>query len=70
MKIPDDSPLDRNAWEQAIDRWIFNEQHRSILKRHLLDGLSYERLAEEFDCSRDKIARLVPKLCSKLFART
>ena len=27
-----------------------------MLKRNLLDGRTYEQLAEEFDCSREKVA--------------
>lgn len=59
--------LSRSTWEKLIDEWIFNEEHRKILKRNLLDGVHYEQLAEEFDCSRDKIARLIPKLKNQLF---
>ena len=62
MKIPNEFNLDRYQWEEAIDRWIFDEEHRAILKRNLLDGIHYEALAEEFDCSRDKVARLIPRL--------
>lgn len=61
--------LSRSDWERLIDEWIFNEEHRRILKRNLLDGRTYEQLAEEFDCSRDKIARLVPKLQDRLFRK-
>lgn len=61
------SNLSITQWESLIDEWIFNEEHRKILKRNLLDGVHYEQLAEEFDCSRDKIARLVPKLKKQLF---
>lgn len=61
--------LSRSDWERLIDEWIFNEEHRQILKRNLLDGRTYEQLAEEFDCSRDKIARLVPKLQDRLFMK-
>jgi AraC-like DNA-binding protein len=67
MKIPQASNFSRREWEEAIDQYIFDEKHRAILKRNLLDGVKYERLAEEFGCSRDKIARLVPKLSAKLF---
>lgn len=69
MKIPDNCELDRYQWEELIDRWIFDEQHRKMLKRNLLDGVHYEALAEEFDCSRDKVARLIPKLQNKLFKK-
>lgn len=61
--------LSRSDWERLIDEWIFHEEHRRILKRNLLDGRTYEQLAEEFDCSRDKIARLVPKLQDRLFKK-
>lgn len=41
--------LDRYQWEALIDRWIFNERDRAILKRRLLDGICFEPLAEEFN---------------------
>lgn len=69
MKRTDLVDISRSEWENIIDEWIFNEQHREILKRNLLDGRTYEQLAEEFDCSRDKIARLVPKLADKVFRK-
>ena len=68
MKIPNND-LSRSQWENLIDEWIFNEEHRKMLKRNLLDGKTYEQLAEEFDCSRDKIAKLIPKLQDKLFKK-
>jgi hypothetical protein len=69
LKIPNNCELDRYQWEDLIDRWIFDEEHRQMLKRNLLDGRTYEQLAEEFDCSRDKVARLIPKLQNKLFKK-
>lgn len=68
MKIPNED-LSRSQWENLIDEWIFNEEHRKMLKRNLLDGRTYEQLAEEFDCSREKVARLIPKLQDKLFKK-
>ena len=68
MKMPQND-LCRSDWEKLIDEWIFDEQHRKMLKRSLLDGKTYEQLAEEFDCSRDKIARLIPRLQNRLFKR-
>ena len=69
MKIPSNFDFDRYQWEDAIDRWIFDEEHRAMLKRNLLDGRTYEQIAEQFDCSRDKVARLIPKLQDKLFRK-
>jgi DNA-directed RNA polymerase sigma subunit (sigma70/sigma32) len=68
LKIPNND-LSRSQWENLIDEWIFNEEHRKMLKRNLLDGRTYEQLAEEFDCSREKVARLIPKLQNKLFKK-
>ena len=34
-----------------IAEWIHSERDRCILERRLIDGLTYERLAEEFDLS-------------------
>jgi DNA-directed RNA polymerase specialized sigma24 family protein len=61
--------MSRSEWEQLINEWIFNEEHRAMLKRYLLDGKTYEQIAEQFDCSRDKVARLIPKLEEKIFKK-
>lgn len=37
-----------------IDEWVRGknaERNRAMYKRYLIDGLTYERLAEEFDLS-------------------
>lgn len=69
MKIPKNIDLSRSEWERHIDEWIFDEEHRAMLKRNLLDGIHYEALAEEFGCSRDKVALLIPKLQAKVFKK-
>ena len=61
--------LSRSEWEFYIDQFIFDEEHRAMFKRNLLDGRTYEQIAEQFDCSRDKVARLIPKLQDKLFRK-
>ena len=61
--------LSRSEWENLIDEWIFNELHRAMLKRNLLDGRTYEQIAEQFDMSTRQVARLMPKLQEKLFKR-
>lgn len=53
--------------EFLIDEWIHNERDRRILKRRLLDGITYERLAEEFDLSSTQIKNIVYKSESRLF---
>ena len=49
MKMPNNIDIPRSEWERLIDEWIFNERDRAILKRRLLDGKTFEQLAEEFD---------------------
>lgn len=62
--------LPRSEWERLIDEWIFNEKHRAILKRRLLDGVVYEKLAEEFEMSERQIKTIVYRAQNKLFAHT
>jgi predicted DNA-binding protein YlxM (UPF0122 family) len=60
----------REYLEHLIDQWIFDWQARVMLKRHLLDGITYEDLAEELDVSRatvyNKITKYFDKLCKHL----
>jgi hypothetical protein len=44
-----------------IDEWIFKERDRAIVKRRILDGIHYERLAEEFDLSVQQTKEIVYK---------
>ena len=57
----------RSTVSAAIDKWIFNERDRAILKRRLLDGICYELLAEEFGLSVDRIKQIVYKSQDRLF---
>lgn len=52
---------------EGIDEWIHNEKHRAILKRRLLDGVVFEKLAEEFDMSPRQIKRIIYKSQDILF---
>lgn len=59
--------LPRSVIEKQIDEWILHERNRAILKRRLLDGITYERLAEEFDMSVRQIKTVVYKSEERLF---
>lgn len=52
---------------RLIDEWIFSERDRAILKRRLLDGIKYERLAEEFDLSVRHTKNIVYRNEKKIF---
>ena len=43
--------LPRSQIELLIDEWILAKRDREIVKRRLLDGATYDRIAEEFDLS-------------------
>ena len=65
--------LSRGQWEFLIDQWIIgqnSERDRQIMKRRLLDGVSFDRLADEFMLSRPQIERIVYKGQTKVFAHT
>lgn len=53
---------------EVIAEWIHNERDRHILERRLIDGLTFERLAEEFDMSDRQVRRIVYKLQEQLFS--
>jgi len=52
---------------RLIDEWIFSERDRAILKRRLLDGIKFERLAEEFDLSVRHTKNIVYRNEKKIF---
>ena len=57
-------------WECMIDRYVVGfkaERNRAILKRALIDGIGYERLAEEFLLSVSQVKRIVYKAQEQLF---
>lgn len=64
--IPNNN-MPRSEWERLIDEWIFNEQHREMLKLSLLDGRTYEKIGEKCDMSPRQVARIIPRLQRQLF---
>lgn len=53
--------MSRSQLQEIIDEWIFNERNRNIIKRRLLDGITFEALAEEFDLSVQQTKNIVYK---------
>lgn len=52
---------------EIIAEYIHSERDRRILERRLIDGITFERLAEEFDMSDRQVRRIVYKLQEQLF---
>lgn len=60
----------RSEIEVLIDEWIIGKnayRDRVILKDRLLDGLTYEKIAEKHDMSVRHIKTIVYKTQEKLF---
>lgn len=61
----------RSELDKLIDEWILGrnaERDRKILRRRLFDGITYERLAEEFDLSVRQVKNIVYKGGDKIFS--
>lgn len=70
MKKVENYDLSRSEWENLIDEYIIgrnSERNRKILKRRLLDGITYERLAEEFDMSTQNVCSIIYKCKKRVF---
>ena len=65
----EDSNLDRYQFAELIDRWIFDEKDRIILKRKFLDNVALEKIAEEIDMSAVQTNRRFKKAKMQLFKR-
>ena len=60
----------RTEITEAIDEWIIGKnahRDREILKARLIEGHTFERLAEDFDMSVRQIKTIVYKSQEKLF---
>lgn len=60
----------RSEIEKLTDEWIVGrnaERDRKILKRRLLDGITFDRLAEEFELSVRQVKNIVYRREDELF---
>lgn len=66
-----DLNITRDQLEAVIDNTIILQTHaernRKILKRRLIDGLTHEELAEEFDLSVQQIRKVIYKYEQVIF---
>ena len=60
--------ISNSELSHLIDEWIKNERDRAMLKRRFIDGVGYERLAEEFDLSAKQVYRIIIKNTEYLYA--
>ena len=52
---------------ELIAEYIHSERDRAILERRLVDGITFDRLADEFDMSPRQMKTIVYKLQEELF---
>lgn len=60
----------RKDLEFLIDQWVIGrnaERNRQILKRALLDGVTQERIAEEYSLSVRGVQNIIYKAQEQLF---
>lgn len=53
--------LCRDQVKQVIDAWIFSRRDRRIFELRYLDGLTYEKIAEEVDLSPRQVKNIIYK---------
>lgn len=58
--------LSKSEIEGLIAEWVMNERNRKILHRRLIDGVQFEKLAEEFDLSVTQVKNIVYKNRSRI----
>ena len=52
---------------ELIAEHIHSERDRRIMERRLVDGVTFEKLAEEFEMSDRQVRRIVYRLKDELF---
>jgi DNA-directed RNA polymerase specialized sigma24 family protein len=62
-----DTDLSRSQIENLIYEWIFNKRHRDILIDRLLEGMTFQDIAEKYDLSVQHTKRIIYKAEEKLF---
>ena len=60
--------LSRSQIIFLTDEWILNARDRQIVKRRLIDGITYEELAEEFHLSAQRVKEIVGKALTVILA--
>lgn len=56
--------------DALINSYCHHERNRKVLHRRFVDGITYEKLSEEFDLSVKQIKNIVYKEGDKVFKHT
>ena len=52
---------------EIIGEYIHDEKHRAIMRRRMMDNITLERLAEEFELSVSQVKRIIWKNMNIVF---
>jgi DNA-directed RNA polymerase sigma subunit (sigma70/sigma32) len=63
------SDKSRTQLTNLIDEWILDERGRNVIKRRMLDNITYEKLSEEFNLSVTQIKNICYKSICILASR-
>jgi DNA-directed RNA polymerase specialized sigma24 family protein len=71
MKYERFEGITRKEIEDAIEQYVVlcmnAERNRAVLKRRLIDGLTHEQLAEEFDLSTQAVRKILYRYEAVIF---
>ena len=59
--------IPNNILSEIIENWIKSERDRKLMKRRLIDGISLEKLSEEFELSPKQAYRITNKYYDFLY---
>ena len=60
------SDVPNSKLRAMIDEWIHSSRERDMLKDHLIDGMTYEQMAEKYDISVRWVKHLMCENMRKL----
>ena len=63
-----DFDLSRSEWEDLIEEWILSTRNREIMRARLIDGMTYEKIAERFEISVTQAKAIVCR-CGRILTR-
>ena len=59
MRRSESDTKSRSEWLSLLNEWIHSERDRKLLTRYMLDGITLEKVAEEFDISTIRAYQVV-----------
>ena len=61
--------LSRSEWDRLIEEWIFNAEHRVMVRESMLDGMCHGEIAERHSLSVDRVRAILRNAKHTLYAK-